>query len=169
METVALRPAAVYGPRDTDLLPLFKMARRGWLILPSGPGVLQPVYATDVARAVLAAAHKPVGFGPFLVAENARYTWRDVTDGLEKALGRPVRIVRLPATAFKLAGRAVEWMAKLRGVVPVFDERRAWDLAVYTWTCDPSSAERTLGWQPEVQFFEGLERTAQWYQRVGWT
>src|SRR3954471_5548124 len=56
METVALRPAGVYGPRDTELLPLFKMAHRGWLLFPSGPDVLQPVYAVDVARAALAVA-----------------------------------------------------------------------------------------------------------------
>ncbi|MEW6637145.1 MAG: NAD(P)-dependent oxidoreductase, partial [Actinomycetota bacterium] len=29
MEVCALRPAAVYGPRDTDLLPLFRTASRG--------------------------------------------------------------------------------------------------------------------------------------------
>jgi nucleoside-diphosphate-sugar epimerase len=78
MGVVALRPSGIYGPRDTELLPLFKMARRGWLILPSGPQVLQPVYATDVARATLAAAGKTtVDFGPYPVAEASRYTWQD--------------------------------------------------------------------------------------------
>jgi nucleoside-diphosphate-sugar epimerase len=76
MEAVALRPAAVYGPRDTDLLPLFKLARAGWLPIPSGPNLLQPVYATDVAGAALAAAREPVGFGPFPVAEKGRYRCR---------------------------------------------------------------------------------------------
>jgi nucleoside-diphosphate-sugar epimerase len=168
MEAVALRPAAVYGPRDTDLLPLFKMARRGWLILPSGPGVLQPVYATDVARAVLAAAHRSVGFGPFPVAEDARYTWRDVADRLEKAFGRPIRAVRPPSTAFKLLGSAAERVARLCGALPIFDERRAWDLSVHTWTCDPSETQRALGWQAEIQLLEGLERTARWYREEGW-
>ena len=169
METCALRPAAVYGPRDTDLLLLFKMARSGWLIIPpSESNLLQPVYATDVARATLAAAHEPAGFGPYPVAETTRYTWQEVTDGLEWALGRPVRVVRLPATAFKLVGRVARWTAKLRGAVPVFDERRAQDLSVHTWTCDPSTTEQTLGWRAEVRLFEGLERTARWYRQAGW-
>src|SRR5919199_6222911 len=97
IETVALRPAAVYGPRVTDFLSLFKMARNGWLFIPSDPGPLQPVYATDVAQAALAAARKPVGFGPFPVAGAARYAWEEVVVGLEQALSRPVRTVRLPA------------------------------------------------------------------------
>ena len=168
MEAVVLRPAAIYGPRDTDFLPLLKMGRAGWLVIPSGPALLQPVYAEDVARAALAAVRGPDGFGPFPVAEAARYTWRDVAVGLAEALGRPVRTVRLPAAAFTLAGGVAELTAKLRGAVPAFDERRARDLATHTWTCDPSGTERALGWRAEVSLYEGLERTARWYQRVGW-
>jgi nucleoside-diphosphate-sugar epimerase len=168
MESVVLRPAAVYGPRDTDLLPLFKMARRGWLPVPSGASSLQPVYATDTARAALAAAREPVGFGPFPVAENRRYTWNDVVAGLEIALGHNVRVVPLPAAAFTLAGRAAEWTARPFSAVPVFDERRAQDLAVHTWTCDTSVTEQRLGWQAEIPLLEGLGRTARWYRQTGW-
>jgi nucleoside-diphosphate-sugar epimerase len=168
MEAVVLRPAAVYGPRDTDLLPLFKMAIRGWLPVPSGANLLQPVYATDVARAALAAVREPLGFGPFPVAENRLYTWKEVIAGLEKALGRTVRTVRLPAAAFTLAGRAAEWAARPFSAVPVFDERRGRDLAVHTWTCDISATERALGWRAEVALSEGLERSARWYGQAGW-
>jgi nucleoside-diphosphate-sugar epimerase len=168
MEIVALRPAGVYGPRDTELLSLFKVARSGWLILPSGPDVLQPVYASDVARAALVAARKLVGFGPYPVAEASRYTWQDVVKGLGQALGRPVRTVRLPATVFNLMGRVAEKTAELCDAVPVFDERQAQDVAVHTWTCDPSTTERALGWRAEVRLFEGLERTTRWYRTEGW-
>jgi len=169
METVALRPAAVYGPRDVDLLPLFKLATRGWLVRPSGPGPLQPAYVEDVARVALAAAHGEfAGFGPFPVAEPACYSWEEVVAGLEGALGRPVRAARLPAAAFRLAARVAEGAAKVRGSIPVFDERRARDLAIHAWTCDPSSTEKALGWRAEVSLHEGLERTARWYRDAGW-
>jgi nucleoside-diphosphate-sugar epimerase len=168
MEAVVLRPAAVYGPRDTDLLPLFRMARAGWLTVPSSAALLQPVYVQDAARATLAAAREPVGFGPFPVAENRRYTWRDVAAGLERALGRTVRAVRLPAGAFVLAGRMAEWAARPLSAVPILDERRSRDLALNAWTCDVSGTEEALGWRAEVPLFEGLERTARWYGQVGW-
>ena len=168
MEAVVLRPAAVYGPRDTDLLPLFRMARAGWLTVPSSAALLQPVYVQDAARATLAAAREPVGFGPFPVAENRRYTWRDVAAGLERALGRTVRTVRLPAGAFVLAGRMAEWAARPLSAVPILDERRSRDLALNAWTCDVSGTEEALGWRAEVPLFEGLERTVRWYGQVGW-
>jgi nucleoside-diphosphate-sugar epimerase len=168
METVALRPAAVYGPRDTDFLLLFKMARRGFLVLPPGEGLLQPVYAADVARAALAAVRKPVGFGPYPVAETTFYSWQDVAAGLEGALGRRIQVLRLPAIVFKLAGRTAERIAKVRDSVPIFDERRARDLAVHTWSCDPSDTEKALGWRAEVSLAEGLNLTVRWYRKAGW-
>lgn len=168
MAAVVLRPAAVYGPRDTDLLPLFQMARRGWLVLPAGGGSLQPVYAADAARAALAAVRGGAGFGPHPVAEGARYSWAAVAAELGSALGRPVRAVRLPAAAFLWAGTASEAVAGLCGAAPVLDRRRAEDLAVRSWTCDPSAAEGALGWRAEVPLAEGLRRTAAWYRQEGW-
>ena len=168
METVVLRPAAVYGPRDTDLLPLFRLAHAGWLPVPSGAAPLQPVYAEDVARAVLAAAREPAGFGPFPVAENRRYGWPDVVAGLRKVFRRPVRAVRLPAAAFVLAGRAAERSARPFSRPALFDERRARDLALNAWTCDVSGSEKALGWGARVPLVEGLERTATWYRQAGW-
>jgi nucleoside-diphosphate-sugar epimerase len=168
METVVLRPAAVYGPRDTDLLPLFRLAHAGWLPVPSGAAPLQPVYAEDVARAVLAAAREPAGFGPFPVAENRRYGWPDVVAGLRKVFRRPVRAVRLPAAAFVLAGRAAERSARPFSRSALFDERRARDLALNAWTCDVSGSEKALGWGARVPLVEGLERTATWYGQAEW-
>jgi nucleoside-diphosphate-sugar epimerase len=168
MEAVVLRPGAIYGPRDTDFLPLFRMASASWLVVPASPGLLQPVYVEDVVQAVLAAAGKDVGFGPFSVAGDRPYTWKDVVGALQKALARPVRPFRLPAAAFLLAGGAAERTAKLRGRPPLFDERRARDLTVNSWTCDVAATEKALGWRPKVQLPEGLERTARWYMQQGW-
>lgn len=169
METVILRPAAVYGPRDTDLLPLFEMALRGRLAIPSGPGLLQPVYAPDVAAAALAAvrATEPPTH-PLPVAEPAGYTWKQVAQALETAVGRGVRPVGIPSGAFVFGGHVAERFSQLAGKAPVFDRRRAEDLARHTWTCDASETERALGWRAEVPLAEGLERTVHWYEKNGW-
>jgi nucleoside-diphosphate-sugar epimerase len=102
------------------------------------------------------------------VAGEQTYSWQDVVTGLKKALGRRVRVVRLPAAAFLLAGGATERVAKTRGRAALFDLRRARDLAIHTWTCDVSGTEEVLGWRAEVPLFEGLQRTARWYLQAGW-
>ena len=92
----------------------------------------------------------------------------DAIARLEEALGRRIRVLRLPTAAFELAGRAAERVAKARGSAPIFDERRARDLTVHTWTCDPSGTERELGWRAEVSLAEGLNLAARWYRKAGW-
>ncbi|MFQ5888544.1 MAG: NAD-dependent epimerase/dehydratase family protein [Gemmatimonadota bacterium] len=168
MQAVVLRPGGVYGPRDRALLPLFRMAVRGRVVVPRAEGALQPVYVTDVARAALLAAAGQGEFGPYAIAERARYDWPDVAAGLERALGRAVRLLRLPAWAFELAGLAAEGVARAARRPPAFDRRRAADVARFRWTCDPTESEAALGWRAEVGLGEGLARTAAWYREAGW-
>lgn len=170
-EIVVLRPAGVYGPRDTNMLGLFRMAAAGWLAVPAADALLQPVYATDVAGAALRAAERDgrgPGFGPYPVAEGGRYRWGEVRTALAAALGRRVRLLRLPGLVYEAAGAAGEALGRVTGRPPSFDRRRARDLARYAWTCDPGEAERALGWRAAVGLPVGLERTLRWYRSVGW-
>jgi len=169
MDVVILRPGGVYGPRDTDLLPLFRLSKRGWLPAPPGGGPLQPVYVEDVVGAVLrAAGAEAPGPGPWPLAEERAYGWDEVARGMERALGRPVRTFPLPATLLVAVGAASEAVGRLRGRTPDLDRRRARDLAVHRWTCDPGPTREALGWRPGVALPEGLARTADWYREQGW-
>lgn len=168
LEVAVLRPGGVYGPRDRDLLPLFRMAERGFLLLPSTEGLVQPVYVGDVARVTLLAGEEGAGFGPHPVVEENRYDWGEVAGALEEAAGRRLRIVRLPPRVFTTAAAAAEWGARLVGRTPGFDRRRARDLARHRWTADPTRTEEALGWTPQVALPEGAARTARWYREHGW-
>lgn len=168
LEVVALRPGGVYGPRDTELLPLFRTASRGWLLAPSAGTGLQPVYAEDVAGAALAALGSDPGFGPFPLAEREVYAWEDVARGMEEALGRSVRLLTVPSAAFEAAGAVSQAAFRLVGRTPPLDLRRARDVARHRWTCDPAPTEEALGWRTEVPLPEGLGRTVAWYREEGW-
>lgn len=169
LDAVVLRPGGVYGPRDTDLLPLFRASAHGWLPAPSGGGPLQPVYVRDVARAVVrAAGHPAPAPGPWPVAEERTYGWDEVTRAMEAAVGRRVRRVPLPGALLVAAGAMAEAVGRIRGRTPELDRRRARDLAVHRWTCDPAPTGEALGWHPEVGLAEGLVRTARWYRDRGW-
>jgi len=167
MRVAILRPAGIYGPRDRELLPLFRLAVRGWMLAPPG-GRLQPIYVTDVAAAAVRAAIGGAGPGPYALAESGRYTWANVAAALEEVLGRTIRRVELPGRMFEWAAAVSEWAARLGGRAPFLDRRRARDLTAFSWTCDPTAAETALGWRAEVTLVEGLRKTAAWYREAGW-
>lgn len=170
LDPVILRPAGVYGPRDSDLLPLFQMAARGLLVAPSGSARLQPVFAGDVASATVVAVEGGGSEGgtPLPIAEPFVYDWAEVARSLGDVFGRKVRVVRVAPLLFEAAGVAADSVARLTGIAPTFDRRRARDLSRLEWTVDVGITERTLGWSPMVPLAEGLAITANWYREIGW-
>lgn len=176
-----LRPGGIYGPRDPDMLTLFKMAARGLLVLPAVEGRLQPVHVLDVARAVVLAleadpdaarepsdAAETAGPVPLPVASAEVHSWSEVGAALEAAVGRSVRTLRVPSGMFLTAGAAAELAGKLTGNAPVFNRRRARDLTQRSFTTDIDTTRRALGWTPEVDLREGMAGTVAWYREQGW-
>lgn len=168
LDVTVLRPGGVYGPRDEDLLPLFQMAERGFLLLPASGGLLQPVYVGDVARVTVLAGERGGGFGPFPVVEEDRYDWDGVAGALEEAAGKSLRVFRLSPRVYTVAASVAEWSARLLDRAPAFDRRRARDLAYHRWTSDPGPTKDALGWTPQVTLPEGAGRTMRWYREHGW-
>ena len=165
-----LRPGGIYGPRDPDMVALFRMAARGLLVLPSVEGRLQPVHVHDAARAAVRALESAdeTDPGPLPVVTDRVHTWAEVGEALTAAIGRPTRILRVPPALFLAAGGAAELAARLTGGPPVFDRRRARDLTQRSFTSDIEATRRALGWTPEVGLREGMEATVDWYRTQGW-
>jgi len=165
-----LRPGGIYGPRDDDLLLMFRMARRGLLVVPSTRGRLQPVHVLDVARSVVSAAesHDSGDPGPLPVAGSEIVSWIDVADTLRRVMGREIRVLKLPAAGFMTAGALAELASRVAGRTPAFDRRKASDLTRTTWTTQLEHTTRVLDWKPEIDIESGMANTAAWYAEHGW-
>ncbi len=166
---VVLRPGAVYGPRDEDTLPYFKMAARGMVI---APGVrrrlVQVVHARDAARALRLAAESDTAEGKtYFVAHPQVLTWSELARGIGRATGRRTLTVRVPAVVLRGAGALAESLG-LGGGAGQLDRRRARDLTQRAWTCDTEATQRELGWLPQYDIEAGLRATAEWYREQGW-
>jgi len=168
LEIVTLRPGGIYGPRDSDLLPLFKMAARGNVVVPRSSRTLQPVYVSDVVSAVVAALAAPVPRAPLPVVHPERHSWESLAGCLGEAVGRRGRVLRIPPAMFWTAGLISEVGARVTGRAPAMDRRRARDLSHYQWTCDVTATRLGLGWEPEVGLHRGLASTAAWYREREW-
>jgi nucleoside-diphosphate-sugar epimerase len=168
---VILRPPAIYGPRDGEILVFFKAVKSGVLPLTSPlDAPISMVYGPDCARAARAALVASVPSGStFYVEDGQPITFGEMVRLVEKALGTrawlrvplPKQLVRGAALATQLYGRATN-----QAVMFTLDKCN--ELQSRGWVCDGSAAREALGWQPEVPFSVGVGLTADWYRQAGW-
>jgi nucleoside-diphosphate-sugar epimerase len=169
IDGVVLRPPAVYGPRDRELLQFFRLARRGLLPV-IGPlqRRVQMVHAADLAEALVRAVEARAATGIFHIAEPTAYTWAEMLDHVAAAVGRRGARVRVPAAVLKMAAGGSQAAARLSRRPVVFDAEKALDLLAEGWLCETEGARRALGFEAVVPLPQGLRDTARWYRAHGW-
>jgi nucleoside-diphosphate-sugar epimerase len=168
LRTTILRPLAVYGPRDQDTLPVFRMAARGIALI---PGLrrrrIQLVHGRDMASALRLAAETPQAVGrTFFVGHPELPLWPEVIAALREAMGRRVLALPLPSPAVLAAGVVSGLFAG--GRPGQLDLRRARDMVERAWTADVSETVRVLRWSPVYDVRFGFRHTVRWYLEKGW-
>jgi len=165
-----LRPPAVYGPRDRQMLRLFRLARWGLVpLLGDGRQELSLVHAGDVARALLSAAASPAARGgTYHAAHPGVVSQRELAGAIAAAVGRKVRLVGLPPALIRALLYVSAAGARAVGKVSLLSPDKAPELLAPAWTCVSTALERHTGWRALIPLPEGLADTARWYREVGW-
>lgn len=169
LEVVVLRPPAVYGPRDREILRFFRLAKLGVLPIPAGAEQrMQMVHVADLAEALVEAALSPAARGVYHVAEPRSYSWAEIAAIFGAAVGKRVHLVRVPAALIAAAARASEGGAALLGRTTIFNREKAEELLAPGWLCETDALAREVGFIPRIPLSEGLVQTATWYRAHGW-
>jgi len=169
MEWVALRPPAVYGPGDRELLPLFQWMGRGIAPVLGEPGArVSLLYVEDLCAAVLKwldAGHCRSGVYEINDTQAGGYTWDEIIAKVSDLRAR--RIIRLPLPAPLLRSLAAinVTTARLIGYAPMLTPGKVRELRHPDWVGDNTALTAAIGWQPEFSLEEGLRRTMGWGER----
>ncbi|MFO7870653.1 MAG: NAD-dependent epimerase/dehydratase family protein [Kiritimatiellia bacterium] len=164
-----IRPPAVFGPGDRNLLPLFRTARR----LRAVPVVGRPsrrisfVDVRDLVEGILLSSAASTARGRIYYIAGGTRTMRDISETVAEALSIPPRIVSLPPLLARLAGEFGELKWTLTGKPQILSRRKIRDMLRDGWTCDWSKAGRELDYRPRFQLRETMRDTADWYRRTG--
>ena len=163
MSWLALRPPAVYGPGDREMLPLLRGMMRGVaLVLGPAHARFSMLYVDDLVAAIehcLKAETPPTGIFELHDGHYGGYTWNQLVRTAASVRGGPVRQVRLPQTLLAGAARlSVSW-ARLSGQAPMFTPGKLRELRHPDWVCDNRAFHQASDWSPAVDFAEGLRRT----------
>jgi nucleoside-diphosphate-sugar epimerase len=170
LSTVILRPGAVYGPRDREILVFFRSVQSGVLpLVARAENRISMVYATDCAAACVRALHADVPSGSiYHVDDGAAHTFSEMKREIERALGRRTWLsFHLPPSLVLGAAWGSELYASLSGRAVIFNRDKCKEL-FEEWVCDSARGRAHLDFQPQVDLARGVELTADWYRKAGW-
>jgi len=161
LETVILRPKAIFGPGDRSLLPqLIAAARRGRLPqIGAGDNLVDLTYVENVAHALVLALDAEAAVGKTYTITNGEHVnlWMVIRRVLQQlGLSTDLRQLSLPTAL--LAAATMEASAAVTRQEPLLTRYSAAILGC-TQTYDISAARRDLGYAPLLSVEQGIERT----------
>lgn len=170
LDTVILRPAAIYGPGDPErFFLIFERVASGWFpMFGDGETLYHPLYIDNLVDAFLLAMGKDEGNGgTYLIADEEYVAIEELVRSVADAMGVDVRVPHFPVTPLVVLGHVVEKACRPLGVEPPIFPRRV-DWYRQDRAFDISRARRDLGYRPRVDLDEGLRRTWAWYRDHGY-
>lgn len=160
-----VRPPGVYGPGDTEMRDVFRMAKLGIVLLPPD-GRLSVIHVDDLARLLIVLVEQP-GVQETLECDDGTaggYSHRDFAAMVGAAVGRTPTALPVPAFVLKAAAR-LDVLVRRDGAKLTPD--RAAYLSHVDWTASPASRPPSALWTPSIPTPAGLAATAAWYRTRG--
>ncbi|MGI9058258.1 MAG: NAD-dependent epimerase/dehydratase family protein [Ktedonobacteraceae bacterium] len=161
LETIILRPKAIFGPGDQSLLPrLITAARQGRLPqIGTGCNLVDLTYVENVVQALLLALNAEAAVGKTYTITNDEHIplWEVICTVLQQ-LGLPTNLRKISLPVALAAARTMEWQAALTDKEPLLT-RYSVAILARTQTYDISAAKRDLGYTPCITLVDGIERT----------
>lgn len=172
LETLVVRPPAIYGPGDRATLPIMQSLARGWLVAPRGvEHRFSLLFVQDLASLLVRLLQADLASSTILEPDDGRpggYRWADLARLAEPELRRKVRVVGLPRGLLTAVALLAERRAIGAGGYPLLSRTKVAELFHPDWVCDQGTMAAVSGWAPQTDFARGLAQALAWYREAGW-
>jgi len=155
-----LRPPAVYGPGDREMLPVLKMIRRG-LLAHAGPRDqrLSLLHVDDLANAIVSwlpvtqkCSHKIYAIDD---GTPDGYSWEAIGQAVSDGKYRRLAVPRL---LLDITARTNLLFASILGYKPMLTPGKVRELVQPDWLCDNSRFTDATGWKPRLDLKQGAQQ-----------
>jgi nucleoside-diphosphate-sugar epimerase len=159
-----LRPPAVYGPRDRDMLVMFKMIKKG-IFFDLGKCYYSLLYVDDLVQGIILCAENEKAEGKvYFLSDTEFYTGEQIAMEISSALdvkALPLKVPKFAMSFFAFIGEKIN----KQGII---NRDRIKDFKHSHWICDPQRVREEIGFIPKVGLKEGIKWTADWYRIHRW-
>ena len=165
-----LRATAVFGPRDRDFLPYFRLIRKG--ILPSLCGqerLLSLCYVKDLVKAIDLSTKKDLASGEvFNIAYPQPQSWNEVGQVSGKAIGKTLINLKVPCFLLfpiSIFSRAAGMFTRKPLLLNPYKIK---EMKEKCWIADIKKAQEKLAFSAQYPLQEAIQETIDWYIQHKW-
>ncbi len=166
-----VRPSAVYGPRDRDILDFFRAVQHHVCpVVGSGSErALSLVHARDLAAGIVDASWAPTAEGEtYLLGSERPYAWNEVKRAATHALDTWAVTLPIPPLLVGAVGTLAETWGALTGTYPPLNRDKAREIRHACTACAIDKAQQDFGYAPSTSLEEGVADTIAWYRSREW-
>lgn len=166
---IILRPTAVYGPREKDILIVLRAISRGMeAYIGRVEQQLSFVYVKDLASVAINALFSEPSEVAFNISDGRSYGQYELADLTRQILNRKTWRLHVPHGIIKALAFGMERVYGWRGKTPALNVEKLHELTAVNWYCSIDKAKAELGFSPRYTLEQGLRETLQWYRQHNW-
>ena len=165
-----VRPPAIFGPRDTEILIYFKTFSKGLnSIIGFGDKYLSLVYVDDLIDGIIAASGEKVKSGEiFFICSDSSYNWNEIAETTSIILNKKPVKIRIPHFVVFTVGAISQCLSAFSKNAATLNIEKCKDITRKRWVCSNEKAKRILGFNPANSLEEGFRKTINWYKENNW-
>jgi nucleoside-diphosphate-sugar epimerase len=166
---VIIRPTAVYGPREKDILILFKSINKG--IEPYIGSFKQQfsfVYVKDLAHIIVKALTIDTKHKTYNVSDGHVYNRYALANVTKELLNKRTLKFHLPVVTVGALASLMDRLYKNKKETPTLNKEKMAELTAVNWACNIQTMREDFGFTPQFNLKQGLAETLKWYKNNNW-
>ncbi|MBX7146447.1 MAG: NAD(P)-dependent oxidoreductase [Alphaproteobacteria bacterium] len=173
LEYWIVRPPAVYGPGDTEILPFFKLAQKGFAFLPNkGQGRFSMIHVDDLTECLTSIIQFLPPNRSIFEPDDQQifgYSWQDIVGIMSLIMKKKIISFKISPFVLNIIATANSWYKSFNSLyVPMLTQEKIKELTHDNWICNKSSMDLLKEWKPKIPLSQGFQETFDFYKKAGW-
>jgi nucleoside-diphosphate-sugar epimerase len=164
--SIILRPTAVFGPRDKDMVEVYKSINMH--LEPKvgfGNQDMSFIYVKDLARLIVSTLESKVKNKSYFVSDGRVYPSDEFYGIIADILGKKTLKFTIPTGAMKIIALISEGIGKVRGHYPILNRNKIKEYFARSFAVDTTDIKNDFNFVPEFTLEEGLKETINWCKK----
>lgn len=159
------RPTAVFGPRDMDMLELYKTINMGFEVkIGFGTQEQTFIYVKDLARLIIGSIESEHVNKAYFVSDGQSYPSTEINAIVRKLLNKKTLKISLPIPIVKIIAALSEGIGRLQGKNPVLNRNKVKEYFARSFAVDTTDLKKDFNFAPDFGLKRGMEETINWYK-----